>query len=72
MQLAVASQDAPWAIRFIKMAQEEAMAAEDPSDAIDLDAESASCPACGDEFSPQALQESGGRCPGCGLQLGAG
>ena len=33
--------------------------------AVDLDAASATCPACGAEFVPSA-----GRCSSCGLRLG--
>lgn len=69
MRLVVASQNAPWAARFLQMMQAEAMAAEDHSDAIDLDAEQTTCPACASEFDPRSLAETGGRCPGCGLQL---
>jgi len=32
---------------------------------VDLDAESAQCPACGSAFKPSA-----GRCTSCGLRLG--
>lgn len=32
---------------------------------VDLDAEEARCPACGDAFGTAAA-----RCPGCGLRLG--
>ena len=33
--------------------------------AVDLDAESAACPACGEAFKPSDL-----RCGSCGLRLG--
>jgi hypothetical protein len=36
------------------------------SAAINLDSESANCPACGTEFNPQGAE----RCPDCGLRLG--
>jgi hypothetical protein len=71
LQLAVASQDAPWAIRFLEMARAEAEA-QDDTVAVDLDAESTACPACMTEFAPSALAENQGRCPGCGLVLAAG
>jgi DNA-directed RNA polymerase subunit RPC12/RpoP len=66
--LAVASEDAPHAARIVhglwgRELDLSALAA--ASQAIDLDAREATCPACGSNFPPAVT-----RCPGCGLRFG--
>lgn len=65
--LAVASEDAPTCMQILNADWGEEFSAEVLERAgtvIDLDAESAACPACGG-----AMQPSSGRCPDCGLRL---
>jgi hypothetical protein len=66
--LAVASQDAPSAARIVhglwgRELDPSALAA--AAQSIDLDAQEATCPACGSSFAPDLA-----RCPGCGLRFG--
>jgi len=66
--LAVASQDAPAAAQLMRdrwgehLDPEALACAERP---VDMDAEEAACPACGEPFQPSSL-----RCPACGLRFG--
>ena len=43
----------------------DVLGAVDDGGAIDLEAEQATCPACGEVFKPGVQ-----RCPGCGLRVG--
>ncbi len=68
MWLAVAGQDAERAAQVIRgnwarHLDPEALAAAECT--VDLDAESAACPACGEAFAPSDL-----RCTSCGLRFG--
>lgn len=66
--LAVASTDLPDALRALeeRWAGELTPEAYEASQrAIDLDADSALCPACSTPFTPGRA-----RCPGCGLRVG--
>ena len=66
--LAVASQNADWAQRFLQMHAEANMTEEErklSAQAINLDSEMATCPACTYEFNPQDTD----RCPDCGLRI---
>jgi uncharacterized protein with PIN domain len=59
--------DAPASIRILNADWGEELSAEvleRAGTAIDLEAETAICPACGDSLEPAS-----GRCPGCGLRL---
>jgi hypothetical protein len=67
LSLAVASTDASACMELLNAdwgSELSPEVLERSSTAIDLDAASALCPACGD-----ALQPASGRCPGCGLRL---
>ncbi len=71
--LAVATPDIPDAVQLLQQMEREELSRVDPDGTaaraaehvIDLDAESASCPACGGAIPRGQL-----RCPECGLRLG--
>jgi len=65
--LAVASNDAETAIELIRQQQSVGLSAAELAAAdsvVDLDADEAQCPACGDSFTPGVRN-----CPGCGLRV---
>ena len=65
--LAVAGKDAEAAIELIRQHQSVGLseAEQVASEAVvDLDADEAQCPACGDSFTPGIRN-----CPGCGLRV---
>lgn len=66
--LAVASQNAVWAQRFLEMHRQKGMTAEEIAaerQVVDLDGSEVECPACQAQFDPRGQTH----CPECGLRL---